>query len=128
MEMIQICAVAVAGTVLAVQFKEQKPEYSIYISIALCLLIFFPILGKLTVITEVIRKIGGYISVDQMYMDILFKMLGITYVAEFSANICKDAGHQTIGRQIEIWAKLAILVLSFPVLLAILDMIEKVLS
>ena len=34
MSIIQICAAAVAGMLLAVQFKAQKPEYGIYISIA----------------------------------------------------------------------------------------------
>ena len=101
MSIIQICAAAVAGMLLAVQFKAQKPEYGIYISIALSLLIFFSVLEKIETIAEVIRKIGTYISVDDMYMGTLFKMLGITY---------------------------AIMVLSFPVLLAILDTIRKVLS
>ena len=40
MSIIQICAAAVAGMLLAVQFKAQKPEYGIYISIALSLLLF----------------------------------------------------------------------------------------
>ena len=103
MSIIQICAAAVAGMLLAVQFKAQKPEYGIYISIALSLLIFFSVLEKIETIAEVIRKIGTYISVDDMYMGTLFKML-------------------------EIFGKLAIMVLSFPVLLAILDTIRKVLS
>lgn len=128
MSIIQICAAAVAGMLLAVQFKAQKPEYGIYISIVLSLLIFFSVLEKIETIAEVIRKIGTYISVDDMYMGTLFKMLGITYVAEFASNICKDAGYQTIARQIEIFGKLAIMVLSFPVLLAILDTIRKVLT
>lgn len=34
MSIIQICAAAVAGMLLAEQFKQQKPEYGIYISIA----------------------------------------------------------------------------------------------
>ena len=68
MSIIQICAAAVAGMLLAVQFKAQKPEYGIYISIALSLLIFFSVLEKIETIAEVIRKIGTYISVDDMYM------------------------------------------------------------
>ena len=54
--------------------------------------------------------------------------LGITYVAEFSAGICKDAGYQTIALQIEIFGKLAVLVLSMPVLMALLNTIKDFLS
>ena len=65
---------------------------------------------------------------DVAYVGTLVKMLGITYVAEFSSSICKDAGYQTIAQQIEIFGKLAILVLSMPVLLALLDTIKDFLS
>ena len=55
-------------------------------------------------------------------------MIGITYVAEFSSGICKDAGYQTIAVQIEIFGKLMILVLSMPILTALLDTIREFLS
>ena len=77
---------------------------------------------------DVIKQINSYIDMDVAYVGTLVKMLGITYVAEFSSSICKDAGYQTIAQQIEIFGKLAILVLSMPVLLALLDMIRGFLT
>ena len=65
---------------------------------------------------------------DTAYIGTLIKMLGITYGAEFSAGICKDAGYQTIALQIEIFGKLAVLVLSMPVLMALLNTIKEFLS
>lgn len=128
MNIMKIGIIAVAGVLLAVQFKGGKSEYGIYISIALGLLIFFSILGYLEEIISVLRMIGGYIEVDHAYIGTLMKMLGITYVAEFSSGICKDAGYQTIAIQIEIFGKLAILVLSLPVLLALLSTVQDFLS
>ena len=95
---------------------------------ALSLLIFLGILGQLQVITEAIARIGGYIRLDGAYMGTLIKMLGVTYIAEFSSGICRDAGYQTIAQQIEIFGKLTILVLSLPVLLALLETIGEFLS
>ena len=43
---------------------------------------------------------------------------------EFAA-ICKDAGYQMIGTQIDLFCKLSVMVLSMPVLLAILDTISE---
>lgn len=124
MNMIQVGILGVAGVLLAVQFKSGKAEYGIYISAALSLLIFFSILGRLEVITEAMRTIAAYISLDTAYMGTLVKMLGVTYIAEFSSSICKDAGYQTIAQQIEIFGKLAILVLSIPILMTLLKTIE----
>lgn len=128
MSIIQVGVLGVAGVLLAVQFKGGKSEYGIYISIALSLLIFFAILSQLKEILAMIKTIGGYIKLDAVYIGILLKILGITYVAEFASSICKDAGYQTIAQQIEIFGKLAILALSTPVLLALLDAIKEFLS
>ena len=38
MEMVQVAVLGVAGTLLAVQFKNEKPEYGIYISLAIGIL------------------------------------------------------------------------------------------
>ena len=103
MNMIQIGIIGVAGTLLAVQFKSGKSEYGIYISVALSLVIFFAIIGRLEVIIDALRTIANYINMDTAYIGTLIKMLGITYVAEFSAGICKDAGYQTIALQIANW-------------------------
>ncbi len=51
-------------------------------------------------------------------------MTGITYIAEFSSGICKDAGYGALGTQIEIFGKLSILAVSLPVILALLDTLQ----
>lgn len=128
MDVVQIGVIGVAGTLLAVQFKSGKTEYGIYISVALSLFIFFFILRKLEVMVDAVRTIEGYINVDTAYLGTLVKMLGVTYIAEFASSICKDAGYQTIAKQIEIFGKLAILVMSMPILMALLNTIQGFLS
>ncbi|EGG84273.1 stage III sporulation protein AD [Lachnospiraceae bacterium 2_1_46FAA] len=128
MGIIQIGAIGVIGAILAIQFKSGKSEYGIYISIALSLLIFFSIVGKLETIVQVIKSIGEKIQIKSTYITALLKMLGVTYVAEFSSAICKDAGYQTIAQQIEIFSKLTILALSMPILLALLETIQAFLG
>ena len=128
MNMVQAGIIGVAGVLLAVQFKSGKAEYGIYISIELSLLIFFGILGQIRAVIRMVETIGTYISMDTVYIGTLLKMLGITYIAEFSSSICKDAGYQTIAGQIEIFGKLAVLVLSMPILMALLDAVKGFLS
>lgn len=124
MGIVQIGAIGVLGVILAIQFKNGKSEYGIYISIALSMFIFFSIVGRLETIVQVIKSIGEKIQIKSIYIMALLKMLGVTYVAEFSSAICKDAGYQTIAQQIEIFSKLTIMALSMPILLALLDTIQ----
>ena len=120
MSMLQIGILGVAGVLLALQFKSGKSEYGIYISIALGMLIFASLLGKISLLKEVSNVVG----LNSDYFKTLWKILGITYAAEFSSAICKDAGYQTIALQIEVFAKITILVLSLPVLSALLQTIR----
>lgn len=128
MNMIQVGIIGVAGALLAIQFKSGKSEYGVYISVVLSLVIFFSIISRLEIIIDAMKTISTYINMDTAYMGTLVKMLGITYIAEFSSGICKDAGYQTIAVQIEIFAKLSLLVLSMPVLMALLNVIKEFLS
>ena len=59
-----------------------------------------------------------------MYMGTLFKMLGITYVSELVSAICKDAGYQSVALQIEIFARLGIMVLCIPILMTLLEVVR----
>ena len=124
MSMLQIGILGVAGVLLALQFKSGKSEYGIYISIALGMLIFASLLGKINLIKDVLNEVSNVVGLNSDYFKTLWKILGITYAAEFSSAICKDAGYQTIALQIEVFAKITILVLSLPVLSALLQTIR----
>ena len=75
-----------------------------------------------------LREIGNFVQIQNSYILTLIKMLGITYLAEFSAGLCKDAGYSSIATQIEMFGKLTILVLSLPILLALLRTIQEFLG
>lgn len=85
-------------------------------------------MSKLELVLSVINRMQEYVRLDTGYIAILIKMIGITYVAEFSSNLCKDAGYQAVAGQIEMFGKLSILVISMPVLLVLLETIGEFLS
>ena len=128
MSIVQVGLISVIGVLLAIQFQNDKKEYATYISVAIGLLIFVCIVNRLEIILGMIREIIGYITIDITYFSTLFKMLGVTYVAEFAAAICKDTGHQTLASQIEVFGKLTILALALPILLALLKTIADFLA
>ena len=125
MSMLQVGVLGVSGVLLAVQFKNVKAEYGMYISLALGLLIFASLLDKISWLMEVLKEIADAVNLDSDYLKTLWKVLGVTYVAEFASSICKDAGYQTIALQIEVFAKITIMVLSLPVLMALLQTIRS---
>lgn len=121
MDMIRIGAAGITGVLLAVQLKQMKSEYAVYVSLAACIFIFYFAVGRLSIITRTIETIQSYLSIQNVYLQTLLKIAGITYVSEFSAAICKDTGYQAIASQIEVFGKLTILAVSMPILLSLLE-------
>lgn len=128
MSMLQIGVIGVIGALLSIQFKSGKSEYGIYMSVGVSILIFACIVDKLELFVKTVQQINQYIKIDTSYIATMLKMIGITYIAEFSSSVCKDAGYQTIAVQIEIFSKLTILALGMPVLLALLETIREFLA
>ena len=121
MSMLQVGVIGVLGVLFAVQFKSGKSEYAVYISVAVSLLLFGCMLERLRDAVDSLGRIGNYIKVDQRFFGTMIKMIGITYLAEFSSGICKDAGYQSIASQIEIFSKLTILAMGLPILQTLLE-------
>lgn len=123
MEVIKIVMLGMTGVMLALFLKGTRPEYSVYLSLAVGVGIFFYMAGKLSYLFDSVLKIQEYVPVDTKYLTILLKIIGATYIGQFASSICKDAGYGAIAGQIEVFVKLYIMVLSMPVLLALMDTI-----
>ena len=125
MEVVKIVMIGITEVLLALFLKESKPEYSIYLSFAVGICILGYAVEKLSYLFESIKKIQEFLPVDEKYVLVLLKMTGATYIGQFSSSICKDAGYAAIAGQIELFVKLYLMVLSLPVLLALVETIHN---
>lgn len=128
MTVVTMGIVGIISVFLAVQMKSVKGEYGTYLAAAAGCFIFFYGVSKLRMIYGVLRQVQEIIGVDPVYLTALLKMTGITYIAEFASGICKDAGYGSIGSQIEIFGKLSILAVSMPIVLALLETLQRFLQ
>lgn len=125
MDIVKISLLGVGGVMLGYLLKGTKPEYACFITVGIGLLILTLAVGKLNYLFSAVARIRESLPIDSGYLTTLIKMIGITYIGQFSSGICKDAGYQATGAQIELFCKLSIMVLSMPILLALLDTIEE---
>ncbi len=123
-ELIRVSFLGIAGVLLAVQFKSQKPEYGMYIGFAIGILIFAFCLRQVEAVLLQFGRIRDYLGGAESYLSILLRVIGITYICEFSSGICKDAGYQSIAGQIEILGKLAVMFAGLPILFTVIEQIQ----
>lgn len=123
-EIVKISVIVVLGVLVAIQFKGTKPEYSTYIGLALGLLVFGYAVNQLRILLESFTWMRSLFEGADSYLTILIKVIGITYLCEFSASVCKDAGYGTVADQIEILGKLSVMFAGLPILLAVIEQIQ----
>ena len=122
--MIKIAMVGVAAAILAAWLKTIKTEYALWVVLGAGLFLALAAMVKLENIVEELNFLQKYFSEYGSYFKLLLKVIGITYLAEFSSNLCKDAGANTLASQIELFGKLSILVLCMPIMASLLETID----
>ena len=91
-------------------------------------LIFWYMTEQLGSILEGLEMIQDTLPLNAGYIRTLIKIVGITYIAEFASDLCKDAGYQAVAGQIQMFGKLSVLAVSIPILTALLDTVRTFLG
>jgi stage III sporulation protein AD len=125
MEMAQIAAIGIISVILAIVVKKQSPEAALALSIASAVLIFILILPRISSVIEMAKTIASGIDANQNYIEIIFKVVGISYIAEFASQICSDGGETAIAAKIDLAGRILIMAVSAPILLALLDVVAN---
>lgn len=125
MDVMQIVAIGLIATVLIVVIKSQRPELAVLLSVAAGVIIFLLVLGKISSIMDIIKELASKAGINMVYMSTILKIIGIAYIAEFGAQICRDAGEGAVASKIEFAAKILIMVLAVPIVVAVLTTLLK---
>lgn len=127
MEIIQIVGIALIATVLILVIKEQKPLFAFLIAASTGILIFMYLIGKIGGIIEVLENLAESSGVQMIYLKTILKIIGIAYIAEFGAQIIRDAGQESIASKVELAGKVLIMVLAIPIISIIIETVIKLL-
>ena len=121
--MIKVVFIGLVAVFAILLLRVGKPEYAMAVSLAACVLILLFAGGTLTTVIGDLKKLFSYVTLPEGYLKILFKILGVAYLAEFGSALCKDAGQSAVSGQIELVGKLVILGISMPVVSALFETI-----
>ncbi|MBZ4652725.1 MAG: spoIIIAD [Peptococcaceae bacterium] len=125
MEILQIVGIGLIGAILAVFVKERNKEIALLISMATGLLIFLFAVSKVSAVVKVLEELASRANINMFYLTTVLKIIGIAYIAEFGAQVCKDAGEGSIATKIELAAKILVMVLALPIIVAILESVLR---
>lgn len=126
-EVIKVIGVGLISLIIIIIIKQYKPEFAIYISIIAGVIILFVIMDKLEGIINLLKNISMKSGINTVFLELLLKITGIAFLAEFAINLCKDSGEGAIASKIEIGSKVIIVSMSIPIISSLLEVITKLL-
>lgn len=127
MDILHIIAFGFIVTLLSLTLKNDKPEFALQLSLVATLIIFILILGKISVVLELFRGLAEKAGLNPLYLEILLKIIGIAYLTEFGAQVCRDANEGSIAGKIEFAGKVMIMMMAVPILTLVFDTVTKLL-
>jgi stage III sporulation protein AD len=125
-ELLQIVGLGLVTVVIITVLKAQRPEIAVQISILAGIAIFVLIVSKLSAVIEFFNSFSSKAGIDSGYLKTLFKIIGIAYIVEFGAEICKDAGESSIASKLELAGKVAIIIIAIPIITSVFDLIINI--
>jgi stage III sporulation protein AD len=121
MEIVQIVGLGLVATILALVIKEQKPMFAFLIAIASGVIIFYFLIGKIAEIIQILERLAVQADLNLVFLETILKIIGIAYIAEFGAQMTRDAGQGAIASKIEMAGKVLILVMAVPIVQIIIE-------
>jgi len=127
LEILQVVALGLVVAVFAVLLRRERPEMAMLLALGFGVIVFLMVLNKLGAIITVFQDVTRRAQVDELYLATLLKILGIAYIAEFGAQVCRDSGEGMVANKIELAGKVLIMILALPIFAAILEVIIRLL-
>ncbi|MDR4936354.1 stage III sporulation protein AD [Rossellomorea marisflavi] len=119
----QIVGIALVSTFLALLIKEQKPNFAFLLIVFVGCSIFLFLIDQIYAIIHMLEKLAANANVNLVYVQTILKIIGIAYIAEFTAHITRDAGEGAIAAKVELAGKILILAMAIPILTVIIETI-----
>jgi len=125
-ELFQIIGLALIATIIIIVLKAQRPEIAVQVSLVTGIVIFMLILGKVAAVVDLLNSYAAKVNIDKSYLSTLLKIVGIAYITEFGAEVCRDAGEGAIASKVELAGKVVIMVLAVPIITSLLDLVINI--
>ena len=128
MAVFKIVGIALMAVAASLVLRAYRPELGLQIAIAAGVLILMLTLDELIALSSFLSETLARFQIDPGYLKVMLKVIGTAYLAQFAADLCRDAGESAVAGKVELAGRVLILALCLPVLMSILEMVGSILS
>lgn len=123
--LMRVVGLGLLATVLLVVIREERSELGVILRVgvgAALLLLILPDVGQ---VVAAIVHVSELARIPARFLTLLLKVVGISYLTVFVAQLARDAGEAGTGLRVELAGKIAILMLAIPLIASIAQTVLK---
>jgi len=128
MEIFQVVGFALVGMSLLMLVRRTRPDIAGLLSLALGAAIFLMIVDKLAAVFVLVEDLSSLANLNMSYLTTIIRVIGVAYVAEFAAQVCKDADEGALGAKVEFAGKVVVLLLTVPIVRAVIQAVVRIMA
>ena len=128
MAVFKIVGIALMAVAASLVLRAYRPELGLQIAVAAGVLTLMLTLDELIALSSFLSETLVRFQIDPGYLKVMLKVIGTAYLAQFAADLCRDAGESAVAGKVELAGRVLILALCLPVLMSILEMVGSILS
>lgn len=128
MELTSLVGFGMVAALLAIVLGQYRSEYRMLLTLGAGTVMLFAIVHWLQPVLEQLHEIFSYTNMPMAYVQVLLKALGVCFITQLAADVCRDAGEGSIASKIELGGKAAVLALSLPLFAEILSIASKLIA
>ena len=128
MEIFRIAAIALITAFCAILLRDIKSELAVIVAFAGGLIVLLSVVDYFADIFSVISSIAKRAGLATSVITLLFKVIAVGYIAEFSSSMIEDAGLPSLADKVTLAAKLIIVSSSLPTVVKLFEFIAGMLS
>ena len=124
--MIKIAVTGIVSVIAILTVKSFDRTIGMICALAGCIVLILMALPELSGVYEQISGLTEKSGVNNEELSVLLKVLGISILTEFAADLCADAGEQSLGGKIRLAGKISVLAVSVPVIDSLIQLVERI--
>ena len=128
MEIFRIAAVALITAFCVLVLREVKSELAPIVALAGGVVILLSVIDYFVDVFSVISTIAKRAGIAASIMTLLFKVIAIGYITEFSSSIIDDMGLSSLSDKVTLAGRLIIVVMSLPIVVQLFNFIAGMLT
>lgn len=90
--MLKISMLALCTVITSLLIKKQSPVTASVIGVSLCLIISINIINNISAITGQLGVMISLTGIGDVYIKIIMKIIGITFITQLISDVCRDNG------------------------------------